>query len=507
MKRPIRQAAWGAAAIAGVAMVVWTLAWLPDLSGVPGAAPWELFASPAAAPTVRSFGNVSVGILGMAITVVAIIVELAANRYTARITELFVRDPVNQIALSFFAVVALLAVWSDLSLAAKVHPTTLVATATVGLSAAIILILPYFVYVFDFLGPSQVIARIRSTAESAMAEAAAGLDPIASRDNARNAVEQLGDIVLNAVDQKDKAIAVACLTALGDVAVAEIRQKASLPEAWFAADAMVAADPDLAALDPEVVRALVNRRTWVEMKVFRQYQAAFGDALNRMRDVNHLVGRHTRRIALAAIEADDPAAAALSMRFLNTYVRAALNARDVRSAFHLLQEVGHLAADTLDRGREDLTLELAQRIKFYGQLGFSMQIPFLLETAAYDLEALLEVAAARDAQCHGALLELFVDVDREPEGGRTQEASLRGVRKAQLKLATWYLVRGRETEARRIATDLRHETAERLASIRNEMLAVTEPEYWEVSDRATNFEYLPPEQRAQLDVLFGWLRA
>ena len=44
------------------------------------------------------------------------------------------------------------------------------------------------------------------------------------------------------------------------------------------------------------------------------------------------------------------------------------------------------------------------------------------------------------AICHACAFEQgFLDVDREPEGGKIQEASLFGVRKAQIKLATNYL--------------------------------------------------------------------
>ena len=54
--------------------------------------------------------------LAILITVVAIVVELAANRYTPRITELFVRDPVNVVVMSSFVITSVLVVWIDLSL-------------------------------------------------------------------------------------------------------------------------------------------------------------------------------------------------------------------------------------------------------------------------------------------------------------------------------------------------------------------------------------------------------
>ena len=58
-----------------------------------------------------NLAQVVAAILGIAITVVSIVVELAANRYTPRITDLFIRDPVNFAVLGFFLVSCLVCVW------------------------------------------------------------------------------------------------------------------------------------------------------------------------------------------------------------------------------------------------------------------------------------------------------------------------------------------------------------------------------------------------------------
>ena len=67
----------------------------------------------------------------------------------------------------------------------------------------------------------------------------------------------------------------------------------------------------------------------------------------------------------------------------------------------------------------------------------------------------------------GALAELEAEL---------QEQSLRGVRKAQIKLATYYLVADAQKYARRIYEDMRSEKQERLNSIRSELLAIVDPE-------------------------------
>jgi hypothetical protein len=74
------------------------------------------------------------------------------------------------------------------------------------------------------------------------------------------------------------------------------------------------------------------------------------------------------------------------------------------------------------------------------------------------------------------------------------------VRKAQVKLAVYYLSVGEEVKARRIAGELRHEQAAVLASLRDDLAGTTSPQFWEIIDRGWNFEYLPMTERALLDV-------
>ena len=81
---------------------------------------------------------------------------------------------------------------------------------------------------------------------------------------------------------------------------------------------------------------------------------------------------------------------------------------------------------------------------------------------------------------------------------------MRGVRKAQVKLATYYLIHDETELARRIFEDMRREPPFRLQSIRDELESIVVPEYWEVSDRGINFDYLPPDRRAKLESFFAW---
>ena len=149
-------------------------------------------------------------------------------------------------------------------------------------------------------------------------------------------------------------------------------------------------------------------------------------------------------------------------------------------------------------------MDIAGRFKYYGQLGFSQGLPFVLETAAYDLCGLNELAFDLRSSCRDILLEIFLEVDKEAEEGHEYEASLRGVRKAQVKLATYYLTNDAEDLARVIYADMKGELPHRLASIREELAGITSKDFWEVSDRGVNFDYLEPKRRAQLELFFSW---
>jgi hypothetical protein len=132
-----------------------------------------------------------------------------------------------------------------------------------------------------------------------------------------------------------------------------------------------------------------------------------------------------------------------------------------------------------------------------------MKLAFLTETVAFDLCAVNELAYDVAAESRDALLRIFLEVDKEAEVEQ-QESSLRGVRKAQIKLATYYLQKGERDLAERIFRDMRDERPDRLRSIKAELLSVTTNEFWEINDRGGVFEYIDPERRRYIEDFFAW---
>lgn len=498
---PYADAAWMFGALTGVSAAVYGLlyVWSFGLTS-----PLALITDPGVVDTLSGLGEVTVAVLGIAITVVAIIVELAANRYTPRITELFLRDLANLLVMGFFVLTAVLVLWTDMSLYGDTWPASMVLVSLLCMTASLLLLLPYFAYVFDFLTPDRVIETIRSRAVKALERGSESSAVDASREEVLSAIEQLGELALNAVESRDKGISISAVGALCELCIDHLGHKASLHPSFFETEALASADQDFIALHPDMVSELANRRTWVEMKVLRQYQAILPPTMHRMQDIAHLLCIRTRQMGVEAARREDLPAVRLAIRFFNTYFRAAINARDVRTAFNLMNEYRVFAEALLEGGLVEDTLDACRHFQFYGQLAFDKSLGFIQETVAYDICVLLERAYAMESPVHGPLLEILLDLDREPETGGVQEAALRGVRKAQIKLATYYLMVDQPRFAQEIWDDMAHEKRARLFSIREEILAVTEAEYWEVSDRGIHFDYLEPERRPHLDEFFAW---
>lgn len=455
---------------------------------------------------VSSLAAIIASVFGIVVTVVSIIVQLSADRYTG-VARMFLVDRTNQTVMAFYLIVCVCGVWTSFGLHEDFVPRAAIVAMMSATTLGLVLMAPYFGYVFWFLEPMNIIARIRQNAvRAARAGAAARSD--ADLDLAQyrtlTAMEELTDVTSNSISGKDKIIASGAVDALKDFALAYVAQKPGVPQRWFDIGPGLRQNPDFVAMDPESLRDLQERRTWVEWKVMRQFLGIYNEALGGMRDINYLIAIDTRYLGEAASRAGDAELIRLVFRFMNSYLRATLNARDVRTAYNVMNQYRLLVEALLKDGRADAALEGVRHMTYYGHVSFDMKLVFVTETVAYDISTLVSAAHEYGFAEEDAMLAHFLDLDR-PLRTQSQESALLGVRKAQVKLAAYYLAKGEEPRARRIAEDMRAEPAARLAQIRASLEGVTTKDFWEIIDRGRNFEYMPAEQRAQMAVFFGWL--
>lgn len=455
--------------------------------------------------TLGSLAQTIVAVLGIAITVVSIVVQLAATRYSSHIASMFFRDRTNLAIMGFFVVACIDAVWVSLAVTSRHVPRASVTASLMVVTGSLLLLIPYFAYVFDFLDPARVVARFGDvTLAAALARGRwQRLRVDARQALAAASLEHLADVAVNCVAQKDKVIASQAVGTFHRVLASYLKDKRALPAAWFALGSGMREDPDFASMAPASLAQIGERQTWFEWKALRQLRAVYAESLASLPEVAHIVALETRRIGEVAVTTGDAAVLSAVLMFFNTYLRTALNARNVRAAYNVLNEYRNLAEGTMRAGHHGTAEEIAGYFRYYGQTAHALELGFVTETAAYDLSALCEQAFDLGAPCHDALLRTFLEVDKEAET-KAEEKTLRGVRKAQVRLATYYLHRGASAHARRIYDDMRAETADRLQSVFEELSGVTAADFWEVTDRGINFDYLDDPRKQRLREFLAW---
>jgi len=489
-------------------LLVFTFALLALASWLEGSAWWRhplgwlaSLETAGALALLAGTAQVVAGVLAILITVVAIVVELASTRYTHRIMYLFVRDRVTVVVTSFFMLTTVLCVWLGVVLTgdlgkAPVLPRGGFLLAMSMMTVCLLALLPYFIYVFHFISPHEVIRRIRADSLEHVRRAKKG-DVRAAKRAVIEAVEELEDVARSAMEHSDRGIAMAAVEALVALLDDVTKLRGELPPDWFVVDDAVARDADFVAMAAPALQEVAREGSWFEAKILRQCLALFADAVGEAVDVASMIAVHTRQFAEAHALSHPPLVEQCQRAF-HSYLRAAINARDERTAYFVLFQYRLLGEDLLAKGLEPGALEVASRIRYYGRLASASELPFLLEVAAYELATLVEAAADKPT-ARDALLDVLLSVDHEGA------ENLLGVRRAQIRLATFFLERGEQEPARRIAADLVGERRGLLLTAREALEREVSPNFWELGARGSNFSYLPPERRAKLGEFFALL--
>ncbi len=467
------------------------------------------FSPEAVSNSIGVLSSIIAAVLGIILTVVSIVVQLSATRYTPAVTEMFFRDRTNMLVMGLYVVGCVMGFWIAFGVnddwVPRISLIAMLSVATLGF----LLMAPYFAYVFRLLSPHSIVSRIEATARRA-AIGDGGELPSGNTEERQQLVlamsEQLSDIAINSISQKDKIIAIACVDALRDMSTTYLAEKKNLDDDWFKLSRSVRHNPDFGSMDKDAVIDLESHRTWVEFKVLRQYQSIYTEALGSMRHLNYVVAINTRLIAEKALHTGNTEALALTIKFFNTYLRATLNNNDVRTAYTILNQYRLVAESTLRAGEGATALAIVEHLKYYAHLSYNKKLGFVTETVAYDVGMICEVAHEIGSDSESDILKILLEVDPTTSEGDVQEASLRGVRKAQLKLATYYLESDSEALAKLVWEDMRNENVDRMRSIRDELLSIESKEFWEVSDRGGNFDYLEPGRKEMLKVFFSWFR-
>jgi hypothetical protein len=463
-------------------------------------------AAAANSDTASTAAEVTAGVLAIAVTVVAIVLELAANRYTHRITQMFVREPINAATLGFFVVTTMTCLWVSSSPMTSTGAGAGVWLAMIMATVSLASLLPYFAFLFRFLGPTNTIARIRADAIDSIRMSKGD---VSARPTVVRAIRDLEDIARRAQIQRDRSIAMSVVDALGELVRDYLPMRSALPQSWFKISGDLSRDPDFVSLAPSSRVEIESNGTWLETKVLRTHLTLFEDALGTNRDVANLIALNTRMLGERHFEgASDGSLLRLAIRFFNTYLRFSIRAGDIRSAYYVQHQYRLLAERALSAGDFEAAIEISNALLDYSLFAFEIDQPFLLQVGAYELGELVARADEIAPAAVDDLLDVFLHFDRESLSLESaQEETLSAVRREQVSLAAYFLYKGDEPRARKIHTDMIGEKPERLNAVRRGIEAAIGEQYKEFSDRGVNFSWVAPERRAQLDLFYSWFES
>jgi hypothetical protein len=268
--------------------------------------------------------------------------------------------------------------------------------------------------------------------------------------------------------------------------------KESLPPEWFTAEAQIVRGRHEAAL--EQIR---QTGIWIERRVVEELQDLFNAALlARMDDITHTVAQALRMVGEEAIEHDDRPLMMLVSKFFNTFLRATINRGEVRGGYDTLYEY-ELLADTALMRQPDFTIQIAERLTYYGEAAGG-RLLWMAAASAHDLRVLAENNHRRGGdplvtRRFITLLDGMIErvAPRDPILGRQ-------LHKTAVAMGSYFLAAGDDLNTQAVRALLHDVPEPEMARIEQELLQVTEPEFWEVTERWVNFDYVDTETRQVL---------
>ncbi|MDT8445702.1 MAG: DUF2254 family protein [bacterium] len=449
--------------------------------------------------SVSPFVELTVAILGIMITVIAIVLQLAAQRYGTRLIDLFLEDQINRAYFALMVCTVLYAVFLTFGVKDDFYPGWALLVLLLIVQTEVSLLAPYFLYVFKFLTPTNLLHSIQRSAYEALQEAQKTKDPEQLKKHQMemaNAIEQVTDSALSAVNQMDRNLGLMALNQIREMVLDYQELKRDLPEAWFQIS------PDyFVGISRVFYDEICEQKQWVEAKAFMDMELIFKNSIRVMPDAVSAIARNTRLLGEEAIRNQDDVTLELVVQFFNTFIRVSVNDKNVRAIFNLFYQYRLLAESIMDYSPEE-SAKILFYFKYYGETCLQQGLWFVMLTASFDLGSLVATAFEKKVENLDRLLTIFMSLEDNIDATKDFLA-FEAIRKSQIILATYIYSKGGDQKLiDMVIDDLSSETVDKLIYYRDALLAVKSKKFWEVTDRGYTFEYMEPEQKEWLGKFF-----
>ncbi|CAK9092411.1 Uncharacterized protein SCF082_LOCUS43486 [Durusdinium trenchii] len=496
-------------------------------------------------------------VFSIVVQVTTILIQVGSKEVSTNVVQIFVTDKVIVGGMTFYTMTLAYMVVLSNTISDVYIPRGEILLGSFFTLVCVLALIPYFIYLSRMLNPLKLVRKVAETGLKACTYRDSKdyhiEDPkkLKEMENDRNraiwAVENIAQFGLNAMKNQRPKLVYTCVEVLSHFLVGYGSFKDFWSDEWFKVTMESRDTPDFFSLSDKGIQDLQDRRSWLEWKVLRQYQNLFIEALNVMRDVTFVVAVNTRRIAEACAQRHDYHSLEYCVRFFNTFLRLALQKKDTAAVHNILHQYQLLCSSVLHNDMELLGLvqqrkrrgiqegleffqvddliqitgnfvveesrdiiiamekkiiSVAQYFVYYSSVALQNGLKGVPESIAHELALLCETAFLRNRECHEELLLTFLML-HEASYEKDLNRVAWGIRVAQIKLATFYAVNNAPEFFHCIQNTFHGEDHADLVRAWRHLERAQDREFWEISDRGTNAEFLETHRRARLPSFFA----
>ncbi|HYT11706.1 MAG TPA: DUF2254 family protein [Candidatus Nitrosopolaris sp.] len=455
---------------------------------------------PAAAGILGVVGGAEGVTLSIVILVVVFGIQMTSSRYSPRIIGLFTTNPLNAIVLGFALASILYTILVRGEVKTNYVPMWSVAAAVVLGVINFAIVFPYIGYIFAVMRAETLVNSIRGHARRHLANAVRGNHIGKYRNHLLTSINQVTDIALGSVQLGDMPVCLLVIGVLGEF----LAQDYSKVKKGFGPEWFQVGHPELPGDSDQIVAEVNRAHTWVEYTVFSSFVHLVGLTPAHRKEAVHAIAVATRDIGLAAIDRGDPEVAELTVRFFNTYLRAALNQSAPTFASTTMNEYRRFAIGALE-WRPDISVEAASHVLRYGRHFDEAGMPAIFGAAAEDVADLAIEAWSRDTEVTRRLARLLVRnlLDLIPNA---RPIGLNGLFKAVAKLTFWAMAAEAKDIAHILVEGIAAAPPDFVDAALDRMEVMQNGLFWEVNERVVAFDWVEEPLRAEIPRLRTALR-
>jgi len=493
--QPSASIGWAGATFSGLALVAVALM-LVVLFGVFDAFHFGSIAdffkpdSAAAAGTLGLVGGAEGVTLSIVLICVMFGIQTTSSRYSPRIIEIFTRNPLNALVLSFALASILYTFLVRSEIKASYVPMASVAVAEVLALVNFAILFPYVIYVFEVMRAETLVGQIMRRARRALRR----------RNQLMTCVAQVTDIAFGSIQLGDMPVCVVSIEVLGEfLAKSYVPAKKSMDAGWFKVG-----HAELPGASDQIIAEVNRSRTWFEYMVLSSFVDMVGLTPVHRKEAVHAIAVATRNVGLAAIDIGDPEVAGLCVRFFNTYLRSAINRSAPTFASGIMNEYRRFAIGALE-WRRDIAIEAAAHLLRYGRHFDEAGMPAIFGAAAEDVADLAIEAKVRDPQVSFRLAQLLVRnlLDLIPNA---RPIGLNGLFKGVAKLTCWAMAADEKDIAHVLVEGIAAAPPDFVDAALSRMESMQTGLFWEVNERVIAFDWVEKPLRDQIPRLREALR-